>query len=285
MKPITPLRTYARAERIASLGRNGLLALGCALVLSLFGSSFWQAGSSIAALGILQIHGERSGRVDSLMIQLVDAENGVRGYLLTRNRAYLEPYLNSLATVRYTLDDIHRDLGRGPESEQLLAQLTGLITLRMRILADEVERGRLADDSTAADSRHYMDEIRNTLGEIKARTRAQGQQSFDESIAYVDRTRWVVTALATGALALLVTLFLVLRAQVRLREQIARLLAQENAELEVQVRARTAELSDLASYLTNTRQLSEGDVVCPPPAMYVVGLWIRSDDAFDPHTM
>ena len=42
-----------------------------------------------------------------------------------------------------------------------------------------------------------------------------------------------------GALALLVVLFLVLRAQVRLREQITRLLAQENVRLERQVRART----------------------------------------------
>lgn len=254
MKLITPIRAYARAERIARLGRHGLLALGCALVLSLFGSSFWQAGTSLEALGKLQLHAERTGRIDSLMIQLVEAENGVRGYLLTRNRAYLEPYLNSLATVTYTLDDIHADLGTGPDNERLLAQLTGLITLRMRILSDEVERGQLVDRSASADGRRYMDDIRKTLGEIKARTRAQGQQSFDESIAHVDRTRWVVATLAGGALALLVVLFLVLRAQVRLREQNARLLAQENARLEAQVRARTAELSDLASYLTNTRE-------------------------------
>lgn len=250
----TSLRAYMRAERIARFGRHGLLALGCVLVLSLFGSSFWQAGTSLRALGDLQRHAERTGRVDSLMIQLVEAENGVRGYLLTRNRAYLEPYLNSLATVTYTLDDIHVDLGKGPENEQILAQLTGLITLRMRILSDEVERGQLVDRSASADGRRYMDEIRKTLGEIKRRTRVQGQQSFDESIAHVDRTRWVVATLAAGALALLVVLFLVLRAQVRLREQITRLLAQENVRLERQVRARTAELSDLASYLTNTRE-------------------------------
>lgn len=248
------LRAYSRAERVAAFGRHGLLALGCALVLALFGSSFWQAGTSLAALETLQLHAERTGRVDSLMIQLVEAENGVRGYLLTRNRAYLEPWLNSLATVTYTLDDIRQDLGKGAENEQLLAQLTGLITLRMRILSDEVEHGRLVDRSASADGRRYMDEIRKTLGEIKGRTRARGQQSFDESIAHVDRTRWVVAALAGGALALLLVLFLVLRAQVRLREQIARLLAQENVRLEGQVRARTAELSDLASYLTNTRE-------------------------------
>ena len=258
MKLITPLgesfRAYARAERIARFGRHGLLALGCVLVLSLFGSSFWQAGTSLRALGELQLHAERTGRIDSMLIQLVEAENGVRGYLLTRNRAYLEPWLNSLATVTYTLDDIRLDLGNSPENEELLAQLTGLITVRMRILSDEVERGQLADRTASADGRRYMDDIRKTLAEIKRRTRVQGQQSFDASIAHVDRTRWVVATLAGGALALLVILFLVLRAQVRLREQIAKLLAQENVRLERQVRARTAELSDLASYLTNARE-------------------------------
>ncbi|NMG45403.1 histidine kinase [Aromatoleum toluvorans] len=254
MSLMTPIRAYARAERTARIGRQGLLALGCVLVLSLFASSFWQAGTSLEALGKLQLHAERTGRVDSLMIQLVEAENGVRGYLLTRNRAYLEPYLNSLATLNYTLDDIHLDLGKGPENEQILSHITGLITLRMRILSDEVERGQLADRSASADGRRYMDDIRKTLGEIKRRTRAQGQRSFDESIAHVDRTRWVVATLAGGALALLVILFLTLRAQMRLREQIATLLTRENARLEGQVRARTAELSDLASHLTNTRE-------------------------------
>ncbi|AYH43037.1 CHASE3 domain-containing protein [Azoarcus sp. DN11] len=251
MSLMTPIRAYARTAR---LGRQGLLALGCVLVLSLFASSFWQAGTSLEALGKLQLHAERTGRVDSLMIQLVEAENGVRGYLLTRNRAYLEPYLNSLATLNYTLDDIYLDLGKGPENEEILSHITGLITLRMRILSDEVERGQLADRSASADGRRYMDDIRKTLGEIKRRTRAQGQRSFDESIAHVDRTRWVVATLAGGALALLVILFLTLRAQVRLREQIATLLTRENARLEGQVRARTAELSDLASHLTNTRE-------------------------------
>ncbi|HJV28604.1 MAG TPA: CHASE3 domain-containing protein [Aromatoleum sp.] len=256
MKLIKPTRADVLAERIARHGRHALLALGCGLVVLLLVSSFGQAGASLDALEELQLQSERTGRLDSMLIQLVDAESGVRGYLLTRNRAYLEPYLNSLATVKYTLEDMRQDTATWQQSEGDLAQLTGLITLKMRIMSDEVARGRV-DDEGAGDGRRYMDGIRKTLAEIKRRTVAHGQRSLEESIGHVERTRWVVATLSGAVLVLLLILFVTFRRQVRLREQIAGLLHEENRRLEGLVRARTAELSDLASYLTNAREAEQ----------------------------
>ncbi|NMG74679.1 CHASE3 domain-containing protein [Aromatoleum diolicum] len=259
MQLITPLQS--RSGRFTRHGRHAMLALGCALVLSLFVSSFWQATASLKALGELQLQAERTGRLDSLLIQLVDAENGVRGYLLGRDRNYLEPYLNSLATIEYTLEDVRHDVEIVRDNQEALAQLTGLITLKLRILSGEVARARGGPDAprgaTGTAGRRYMDSIRKTLAEMKSRTVAHGQRSFDASIAHVERTRWVVATLSAGALVLLTALFVVLRRQIALREQIADLLQQENEQLERLVRARTVELSDLASYLTNTREAEQ----------------------------
>lgn len=256
MKPTMAL--HARAGRLARYWRRAMLALGAVLVLALLVSSDWQAGASLSALRELQMQAERTGRLDSLMIQMADAESSVRGYLLSRQRAYLEPYYNSLATIEYTLEGVRQDLGAGREDQDAMGQLSGLITLKLRILAEAVEQGRVGDEAPrgtgSSEGQRYMDSIRKTLAEIKGRMVAHGQRSLDESIHHVDRTRWVVAALSGGALALLATLFVLLQRQFLLRERVAGMLQREKQRLDSLVQERTAELSELASYLSNARE-------------------------------
>lgn len=255
-KPVT--RIHAGVVRLSRAWRQIMLALGCALVLSLFGSSVWQASVSLQALGEVQVQAGRVARLDSMLIQLVDAESGARGYLLSRSQAYLEPYLNSLATIEYTLDEIRRDVGTEPQDQEALSQLTGLITLKLGILSAAVGQGTATEEAPrgaeTSEGQRYMETIRKTLAGMKTRMAAQGQRSLEQSIAHVQHTRWVVATLSGAALVLLGVLFVALRRQFRLREQLAQLLHSENERLDGLVRSRTAELSDLASYLTSTRE-------------------------------
>ncbi|HZX31414.1 MAG TPA: CHASE3 domain-containing protein [Rhodocyclaceae bacterium] len=239
-----------------------LFGLGCLLVIAVLISSFGQSNASLRALGKLQAQSERIGRLDSLLIQLADAESSVRGYLLSRNREYLEPYEASLATLHYTLDDIRADLATSPESDAILADLSGLVTLKMRILADAVRRGSVSEEapkgsSAPAEGKRYMDRIRDTLAEIKRRELIEGQRSLESSVLYFHRTQWVVATLAGAAFLLLLMLYFVLQRQLQLREQIADLLRGENQRLDALVQERTDELSHLASYLTNAREAEQ----------------------------
>lgn len=245
------------ASRFGRFARNYrhhlLLALGCGFVLLLLGSSHWQGTASLSALDGLRHQAERVERLDSLLIQLMDAENAVRGYLLSGNRVHLEPYENSLATVNGTLEEIRRDLGQQHENDNALADLSGLVAIKLKTLDEAVERG-IAGVETRIQGKRYTDRIRDRILGLNAGLAADGQISFERSIRHVERTRWVVATLAAGALALIAVLFLVLERQIRLREQVATLLQGENHRLDALVRERTAELSDLATYLTNVRE-------------------------------
>ncbi|MBS1191887.1 MAG: histidine kinase [Rhodocyclaceae bacterium] len=255
-EPISSVFPFSSAGP-GRLWRHALLALGCALVIALLVASFWQANASLQALGKLQAQSERIGRLDSLLIQLADSESSVRGYLLSRNREYLAPYEASLATITYTLEDIRSDLAASRENDAILAQLVGLVALKQRILANAVRRssgGQEAPKGSAADGKRYMDQIRDTLAEIKRRELAEGQHSLERSVSYFHRTHWVVATLAGAAFLLLLALYFVLQRQLQLREQIADLLRSENQRLDTQVQERTAELSHLASHLTNARE-------------------------------
>jgi protein-histidine pros-kinase len=252
-----PTVSLSPASRVGRLARNYrhhlLLALGCVFVLLLLGSSQWQGAASLSALGSLRHQAERVERLDSLLIQLMDAENAVRGYLLTGNRAHLEPYQNSLTTVNDTLEEIRRDLGPQRENDDALADLSGLVAIKLKSLDEAVERG-IAGVETRIQGKRYTDRIRDRILGLNAGLAAEGQISFARSIGHVERTRWVVAILAAGALALIAILFLVLERQIRLREQVAGLLQGENHRLDALVRERTTELSDLATYLTNVRE-------------------------------
>ena len=243
-------------ERVARHRHRLFLALGCALVLLLLGSSHWQATSSLKALGELQRQAERVEHLDNLWIQLMDAENAVRGYLLTGNRAHLEPYAESRAAANGMLETIRADQGDDDSNDSALADLSGLVAIKLRSLDEAVERGS-AGEETRLQGKRYTDRIRDRILGLKTLRAMEGEISFTRSTRHVERTRWVVATLAAGALALMALLLLVVERQFKLREQLADLLDGENRRLDALVQERTGELSDLATYLTNVREVEK----------------------------
>lgn len=244
------------APRSTRLPRNFhplLLGLGSILVLLLLVSSTWQAAASLRAIDYLQQQSERVKHLDSLLIQMVDAENAVRGYLLSGNRSHLEPYEKTSQSAHQSMEAIHRDLDSNPDNHGALADLSGLVAIKLRSLDQAVER-RAAGPEAGTAGKQYTDRIRERILGLERRLAAEGKDSFERSTEHVRRTRWVVGTLAVGALALMAILFGVLGRQFQLRGQIARLLESENQRLDALVQERTAELSDLASYLTNARE-------------------------------
>jgi signal transduction histidine kinase len=244
-------------SRIGYLARSHrrrlLLAVGCVFVLLLLGSSLWQATASLSALEGLRQQADRVERLDNLLIQLMDAESAVRGYLLSGNRVHLEPYEKGQEMANHTLEEIRLDLGPDHDNDDALADLSGLVSIKLRSLDQAVERG-IAGEETRIQGKRYTDRIRDRILGLKARLATEAQVSFERSTRHVERTRWVVATLAAGALVLIAILFLVLERQIQLREQLASLLQSENQHLDTLVQERTVELNDLASYLTNVRE-------------------------------
>lgn len=249
-----PASFFERYNRhLARKWHHLLLTLGGAFVVLLLASSHWQATASLGALGDLRQQTARVEHLDSLLIQLMDAESAVRAYLLSGNRAHLEPFDKTRTTIGSTLEDIHRDLAGIGGNDAALADLSGLVAIKLRSLEQAVERGR-AGEETRTEGKRYTDRIRERILGLKAGLEAEAQNSFERSSRYVERMRWVVAIQAGGVLVLLLALFFVVERQFKLREHLTELLHSENQRLDALVQERTDELSDLASYLTNVRE-------------------------------
>ncbi len=205
------------------------------------------------------------GQMENIMSATKDAETGVRGYVITGDVAYLQPYLIARGSIlqqvdhlaSLTSDNINQKATIGTlrvRVEQRLDQLQGGVDIR-RNLGFEAARNRVL----TGDGKAQMTELRSIASSLEAEEMRllalrQTAQQHSGTMAYV------ATAVAAG----LDLLFIVLIFRYLARERVLRyasedtaaqlILANEqiaqtsaamqtlNAELEERVRQRTAEL-------------------------------------------
>ncbi|HEY2416485.1 MAG TPA: CHASE3 domain-containing protein [Steroidobacteraceae bacterium] len=217
--------------------------------------------------GRIALSQKRQILLAELLEQLSQAEAGQRGYLLTNDDKYLQPYANARERVEPTLDHFG-DLFRDSNQEELASAEQRNTLRHLRVLVG----GKLAE--LAASLKLYTTEgpeqavalVRTDLGstamnDIRAAAaalREDERREVNAEIARAEHLRLISRALMGGVVLLNIILLIVAAAllarQARRRAELTEQLAIENEELERHVRRRTAELSALSSHL---QQLSE----------------------------
>jgi PAS domain S-box-containing protein len=126
-----------------ALGLAALVLIGNAL-LSNYNARELVAGGAASARSRDTIYA-----IDDLLSELIDAETGQRGYLLTQKADYLEPYRKATAAVGSKIAALTPLLADEPEQLQRLGNLENLVTEKL----DELRRSVAlmdAGDPTAA---------------------------------------------------------------------------------------------------------------------------------------
>ncbi|MFI8615249.1 CHASE3 domain-containing protein [Acidovorax sp. NPDC077693] len=206
-------------------------------------------------------HGQDTRKaVNSLLQSMLDAETGQRGYLLTGNEAYLEPYDKAVATVQTNLDGLRQQFMDAPDDMQEFALLSRQISRKLAEMELSLRLRRQGNDDAWKFILHtdlgkeHMEAIRKHSQELIARSDRyvqQGQQQVEQSLM-LSRIG-IATVTAIGLLAF----YMYLRQtqavqQVSQREQA--LLERERDRLEGLVKERTATLSELANHLQQVRE-------------------------------
>jgi signal transduction histidine kinase len=201
-----------------------------------------------------------------LRSRLADAESGQRGYLLSADEQYLEPYNNALAILAVTSA---RMQDRASTDPSLLARAQRLEALRSRKVAELREtviltqRGHRGDAIVVlrtGDGRIVMDEFRleatGLLAELGSRVVSlRGDISHN-----AQRSRVTVAALALLTLMLLMTAIRLLVKDFWRQEQARQDQANERRRLEQVVGERTTELSDLTTHLQTVTEQEKADL-------------------------
>ena len=194
-----------------ALSRQATLVIaGAALLLLLVSigarwqlSTAWEAGDQVVRTQNVL------AATHQLLGHLIDAETGQRGFLLTGNEEYLEPYLQGSAAVEKDLEHLRTVVGEDPEQAKRLQSLTVLSTVKL----DELQRTiavRRVDGFEAANAlvatdlgKLTMNRIRTLLDEMESRERDLLATRLADNAMQRRRFSNVLFIGALGALALL----------------------------------------------------------------------------------
>jgi len=185
-----------------------------------------------------------------LMLALVDAETGERGYMLTRDPSYLDPYNRAIASIDSTLQ---RLLGLVEDNAAQKLRLEGVAP---NLVAKRAEMARGIDLMSSGnvvgamalmasnEGKALMDDIRGTLRDFVAEEDAKLTVRNEQMQGYRQLLLLAIIAALGAAAILAYALFTRAQRQVAALAQRENLLIVQNEELESHIQARTVEVEE-----------------------------------------
>ena len=222
--------------------RHLLLRASVVLVLILFAaSSALSVRAYVLYLGADSTTTEVIAASNSLLIELLDAETGQRGYLLTSNPLYLQPYDSALSTVPADQQRLGSEISAVPGGGRYLAELNSLVAAKMAELATTISMARAGNHAGAlrivdtGEGKRVMDDVRGVIADLQRAAAAAGTSRGSDLRTQL--TVFIVLAASLAAAELVAVLFLRRRLRGATKE-----IRSLNANLERQVQQRTLHL-------------------------------------------
>ena len=202
--------------------------------------------------------------IQRLTVSVVDAETGQRGYLITGKNEYLLPYATALKEIEVAFDMLHAHYKDETQAQGMVDLLRNLTESKLSELAitvrlqDEGKTEASKDIILSGMGREKMDAIRvqaAMLLDYESNKVAQGRSRIYRTLMI---SRLGIAALSAVSL---LGLFLYLR-QLAKQEghqlELGRIMQAQRDRLEVQVRERTEQLTELAQHLETAREDERG---------------------------
>ena len=216
------------------------------------------------AVGMVEKAHQTRNSITGLMRQVLSAETGQRGYLLTGDVNYLEPYRTATGDITNSLNTLRQIFAYQPELAEDFDLLTRHVSRKMAEMDLSIRMRKEGNDEgwkfvlTTDVGKEEMEAFRNQSERLSinsSQQMVQGQAQVRKALQ-LSRIGIAVTALV-GLLAFYMYLIqhkaLLASGQ---REQDS--LQRERDLLEKQVMERTARLAQLATHLQNVREDERG---------------------------
>lgn len=202
--------------------------------------------------------------LNRVLQNILDAETGSRGYLLTGDPRYLEPYDAAVAAISQQLDALRRAYTPNADEFAVLAQLHRNVQRKLAEMDLSVRMRKQGNEDAwkfvlmTDVGKEHMDAIRDDATKLIHTTSAR----MEVSQVQVRRSLLLSRiGIATATMAGLLAFYLYLRQTTALKlagERQQQVLQQERDLLERQVRERTATLAELATHLQQVREEERG---------------------------
>jgi two-component sensor histidine kinase/CHASE3 domain sensor protein len=239
--------------------RTIIIIMSLVLVVAAVAASLFILQGVDAQMRDVQRTYEVRRQARELIQSLVDAETGQRGYLLTQDEAYLDPYRDAVTSLDATYRNLMTMVDDNPSAKVQLGGLAESIEQKRSEMATTitmVSDNRLSEALTILRSdagRALMDSIRRPVQAFIAEEDAR----LIERNGQVDASRlWLTASIIAalgGAAILTFVLFTRTQKQVSSLARVTGALQSQNVELEERVQERTAELEEARAHAERER--------------------------------
>ena len=238
-----------------------LAALTAILLIGINEASYQRSNAAMQGMAHVQ---STHALVSKLLQTMLDAESSHRGYLLTGEEPYLEPYDKSIATIHVQLDQLRDALSNEPDQLAQSSELARQVSRKLSEMELSLQLRRQGNEeawkfvlSTDVGKKN-MDSIRALAGDL---LQAQQNQTLHSQTQIARSLRLARAGIAAGTALGLLGFYMFLRQALALRrgaEREQEVLEAERARLKELVRERTLSLSELANHLQEVREDERG---------------------------
>ena len=240
------------------------LALALLAACILIGINETGYNQSTGALDDIAEASRTRGSLNRVLQHVLDAETGSRGYLLTGDPRYLEPYNAAVAGIGEQLDALRSVYAPNEEEFGTLALLTRNVQRKLAEMDLSVRMRKQGNEDAwkfvlmTDVGKEHMDAIREQATKLIHTSTAKMEVSQGQVRKSLLLSRIGIAAVTMAGL-LAFSLYLRQTTALKLAgEDQQRVLQQERDLLERQVRERTATLAELATHLQQVREEERG---------------------------
>ncbi len=238
-----------------------LAVLAAVFLIFINEASFQQSSAAVTHLAKAE---QTRSTINQLIRQVLDAETGQRGYLLTGAPRYLEPYQAAVGGIGENLDLLRTLLISEPEQMNDFGMLSRHVSRKMAEMDLSVRMRRDGNEDgwkfvlTTDVGQEQMEAIREQSRKLAASSIIKmeaGQKQIKSAL------QWSRIGIAATALVGLLAFYMYLiqtKALLASGQREQESLERERDLLGKQVRERTASLAELATHLQNVREDERG---------------------------
>jgi CHASE3 domain sensor protein len=157
-------------------------------------------------------------QIDQLMSDMQNAETGQRGYVITGEDEYLEPYNKAVATIPDSIRELRQLTAGSPEQQKRLDALEPFINAKLTELKLVIDlRGKNNGDAAVKEvrtgrGRKFMDQVRVIIGDMNRDERdVLRQRAAEVETASGNGKTTIVAGIIACLLFLITTAFAIIR--------------------------------------------------------------------------
>jgi signal transduction histidine kinase len=235
--------------------------LATAILLIINEASFRQSTAAIANIEEAQ---QTRSALNLLMQQVLDAETGSRGYLLTGESRYLEPYNAATSQIGKNLGQLRQLFSPYKDQLEQFSLMSRHVSSKLAEMDLSVRMRKEGKDDawkfvlTTDVGQEHMDAIRQQSFRLAANSAEKMELGENQITAALQLSRIGVALMAFAGLLAFYMYLHQTRALFTAGEREKESLKRERDQLDLQVRERTANLAELATHLQNVREDERG---------------------------